>query len=191
GGFDVVIGNPPYGIFLSKEEEKYYKANYPLTSYKINLYILFIERMFQIFDKGIVHFIIPKSLLFNTYFEDIRKYLLSKSKIHEIFMIAEKIFPDAEVGGSLILKYEIVNQNNLDNKLRLISADSYFDYEGQNALVNDIEQNFFLNVPNSEISPIAKGAGRIVKKLNLMQPIKKFYKLKNGLNPGNIKHILI
>ncbi|MCG2462069.1 N-6 DNA methylase [Flavobacteriaceae bacterium F89] len=191
GGFDVVIGNPPYGIFLSKDEEQYYKEKYPLTNYKINLYILFIERMFQIFDKGIIHFIIPKSLLFNTYFEEIRKQLLSQSKVHEVFMIAEKIFPDAEVGGSLILKFEIVGQPNTKNKLRLISADSYFDYEGQNALVNDIEQDFFLSVPHCEISPIAQGADKIVKKLNELKSIKQYYKLKNGLNPGNIKHILI
>ena len=42
-----------------------------LTKYKINLYILFIERIFQVFDKGLVHFIIPKSLLFNTYPTDL------------------------------------------------------------------------------------------------------------------------
>jgi predicted nucleic acid-binding protein len=191
GGFDVIIGNPPYGIFLTSDEEDYYKLKYPLTNYKINLYILFIERMFQIFEKGIIHFIIPKSLLFNTYFEKIREHLLSNSKIHEIFMIAEKVFPDAEVGGSLILKYEIVKKASTDNKLRLISADSYFDYEGQRAIVNDIEQGFFLTVPHFEISPIAEGADKIITKLNKLKKIKSYYKLKNGLNPGNIKHILI
>ena len=41
GGFDVVIGNPPYGIFVSEKEELHYKENFPLTEYKINLYILF------------------------------------------------------------------------------------------------------------------------------------------------------
>lgn len=191
GGFDVVIGNPPYGIFLSDEEDTYYKKNYPLTSYKINLYILFIERMFQIFDKGLVQFIIPKSLLFNTYFKDIREYLLTKSSIHEVFMISEKIFPDAEVGGSLILKYEIVNNPNISNKMKLISADKYFDYDGQTALVNEISQEFFLSVPHFEISPIAEGADLIVEKLHILKTIREFYNLKNGLNPGNIKQILI
>ncbi|AZQ44846.1 Eco57I restriction-modification methylase domain-containing protein [Nonlabens ponticola] len=191
GGFDVVIGNPPYGIFLSDGEEAYYKKNYPLTSYKINLYILFIERMFQIFEKGLIQFIIPKSLLFNTYFKDIREYLLTKSKIHEVFMISEKIFPDAEVGGSLILKYEIVDNPNISNEMKLISADKYFDYDGQTALVNDISQEFFLSVPHFEISPIAEGANLIVKKLHTLKTIREFYTLKNGLNPGNIKQILI
>src|SRR5690554_3875902 len=183
GGFDVVIGNPPYGIFLSENEEKHYKENFPLTNYKINLYILFIERMFQIFDRGLIQFIIPKSLLFNTYFENIREHLLNKSKIHEIFMIGEKVFPDAEVGGSLIIKYEIIKDLETSNKLKLISADKYYDLENNIALVNDIEQQFFLTVPHFEISPIAEGADKILQKLHLLEPISKFYKLKNGLNP--------
>ena len=45
GGFDVVIGNPPYGILIDKETISYYDKHFPLTKYKTNLYILFIERM--------------------------------------------------------------------------------------------------------------------------------------------------
>ncbi|PXX25679.1 Eco57I restriction-modification methylase domain-containing protein [Arenibacter sp. ARW7G5Y1] len=191
GGFDVVIGNPPYGIFISNEEEEYYKVKYPLTNYKINLYILFIERMFQIFDRGLFQFIIPKSLLFNTYFKNIREHLLTQSKVHEIFMISEKVFPDAEVGGSLILKFEIINNPTISNEIKLISVDKYFDYEGQAALLNNITQEFFLSVPHFEISPIAQGADKVVKKLHLLTPIRDYYELKNGLNPGNIKQILI
>lgn len=191
GGFDVVIGNPPYGIFISQGEEEFYKKNYPLTKYKINLYILFIERMFQIFDSGLVHFIIPKSLLFNTYFEDIRKCLLIKSKIYEIFMLAEKVFQDAEVGGSLILKFEPNNLNNGKEEIKLISADTYMDFESNNCIINNIEQEFFLSIPHCEISPIAKGASTVLEKLYKFSTIRDHFKLKNGLNPGNIKHILI
>lgn len=191
GGFDLIIGNPPYGILIDEREEEYYKANFPLTRYKINLYILFIERMFQVFHKGIVHFIIPKSLLFNTYFAEIRKVLLIKSKIHEIFMLAEKVFADAEVGGSLILQFEISETDNTKNKVRLISSNTYFEYELHNCIINDIEQEYFLSTPNYEISPISEGSTEIIKKLISINPIKSYYDLKNGLNPGNIKHILI
>ena len=176
---------------MSKEEEEYYKIQFPLTNYKINLYILFIERMFQIFNRGMFQFIIPKSLLFNTYYKNIREHLLTRSKIHEIFMISEKVFPDAEVGGSLILKFEIVDSSIISNEMKLISVDRFFDLENQSALINNISQDFFLSVPHYEISPIAEGADIIVKRLHLLKPIRDYYELKNGLNPGNIKHILI
>jgi hypothetical protein len=106
-------------------------------------------------------------------------------------MLSEKVFPDAEVGGSLILKYEINHKDNSKEKIRLISADSYFDYEGNKCLINDIEQEFFLKIPHFEISPISKDGSEILKKITKFKPIKTYYKLKNGLNPGNIKHILI
>jgi hypothetical protein len=187
----VVIGNPPYGIFIYSTEEEYYKKNFPLTKYKINLYILFIERMAQVFSKGIFHFIIPKSLLYNTFYEPIRRSLLENSKVHEIFMLSEKVFPDAEVGGSLLLKYELIKKANVYNKARIISADTYFNFEAGKCIVNDIEQEFFLNVPHCEISPISEGSDSILKRLSKFKAIKDFYELKNGLNPGNIKHILI
>ena len=191
GGFDVVIGNPPYGIFLDDNEEDHYKKFFPLTKYKLNLYILFIERMFQIFDKGIVHFIIPKSLLFNTYFDSIREKLLVDSRILEIFMLTEKVFPDAEVGGSLILKFQIAFGDHSKNKLKLISADTYFDFEGNKCLINEVDQDFFLDIPHFEISPVSSGGTEILKKLHSFKPIKDKYKLKNGLNPGNVKDAII
>ena len=191
GGFDVVIGNPPYGIFITEDEEKFYKAHYPLTNYKINLYILFLERMFQVFDKGIVQFIIPKSLLFNTYFQSIRKKLLTDSVIEEVFMISEKVFPDAEVGGSLLIKFDLEKKNIGQNEIKIISTDSFRNYEMQKCLINFVDQEFFLSVPHFEISPIGKGAKTIIQKLNELKKLKEFYNLKNGLNPGNIKGILI
>lgn len=191
GGFDVVIGNPPYGIFMDDSEENHYKEHFPLTRYKLNLYILFIERMFQVFDSGVVHFIIPKSLLFNTYFDSIRKKLLQESIVHEVFMLTEKVFPDAEVGGSLILKFELTNNPNTNHKLRLVSADTYFEYEANKCLINNIEQQFFLDVPHYEISPISSGGSDVLKKLHSFEAIKARYSLKNGLNPGNIKQVLI
>ncbi|MCK5824748.1 MAG: N-6 DNA methylase [Ichthyobacteriaceae bacterium] len=191
GGFDVVIGNPPYGIFINTIEELYYKSKYPLTSYKINLYILFIERMLQLFNKGLFHFIIPKSLLFNTHFEKIRKELLEKTKIHEVLMLSEKVFSDAEVGGSLILKFEINSKNNNKSKIKLITANKYEDCETGRCPISNIEQLFFLNTPNYEISHIAKGADDLIAKLRKYNSISNYYTLKNGLNPGNVKHILI
>ncbi|WP_181248471.1 Eco57I restriction-modification methylase domain-containing protein [Flavobacterium magnum] len=192
GGFDVIIGNPPYGIFIDKEMQDYFKAKFPLTQYKTNLYVLFVERMLQVFEKGIVFFIIPKSLLFNSYYELIRKELILKTELNEIFTITERVFEDAEVGSSLLIKFTIKDDLNKKNIVRLASAEKIKNFISGNGIVeNKIEQNSFLKIPKAEISVISSDSQSIVKKLNQMKTIDSYYTLKNGLNPGNIKHLLV
>jgi len=192
GGFDVVIGNPPYGIFIDEKAQEYFSEYFPLTNYKINLYILFVERMLQIFEKGIVHFIIPKSLLFNTYYEDIRKALIHSSNINEIYTITEKVFDDAEVGGSLLLQFTISKTPNPKNITRLAVADKIENFVLNFGVIeNQQPQEYFLTLPNCEISVTSADSQSILKKLHKLKPIKDYYILKNGLNPGNVKQILI
>lgn len=192
GGFDAVIGNPPYGILIDKRTQSYYNEYFPLTQYKTNLYILFIERMLQIFNKGIIHFIIPKSLLFNTYYEAIRKELIQKTELNEIYTITEKVFEDAEVGSSLLLQFTIKQNINQKNIVRLAVANKIQNFVTEFGVIeNKVPQDFFLNVPNCEISVVSSDSQSLLKKLHKLKPIKEYYSLKNGLNPGNIKQILI
>ena len=192
GSFDIIVGNPPYGIFIDERERNYYSTHFPLTKYKTNLYILFIERMLQIFNNSIVHFIIPKSLLFNSYHGMIRKELLLKTEIDEIFTITEKVFDDAEVGSSLLLKFTLKDNPNPKNIIKLKTTEKVQDITTQSELKeNNIPQEYFLSVPNYEISFVSDSSQGILTKLLKFKTIKDFYILKNGLNPGNIKHILI
>ncbi|WP_394202479.1 Eco57I restriction-modification methylase domain-containing protein [Marinagarivorans algicola] len=192
GGFDVIIGNPPYGILIDKDHEDFYEANFPNASYKKNLYILFLERMTQLFSRGLVHFIIPKSLLFNTYFESIRNHLIKNTKINEIYAITEEVFEGADVGSSVLIQFEVRSSGNSDNHVNLISVEKSRDFvEESNQIKNKLSQSYFLNVPNTEISIFAKEMKTVLEKLNSLFCIKDRYALRNGLNPGNIKHILI
>ena len=48
GGFDIIIGNPPYGAFVSKEEKGFYKSNYKVTEYNYDTYNFFFEKSINI-----------------------------------------------------------------------------------------------------------------------------------------------
>ncbi len=67
GGFDVVIGNPPY-IFtrekLTDDERNYFAERYKASWEKHNTYMLFMERMlFLIRNEGFASYIVPNSWL--------------------------------------------------------------------------------------------------------------------------------
>jgi methylase of polypeptide subunit release factors len=55
GGFDVIVGNPPYvrsRELFSEEEKKYFLKKYETCSYQLDLYKLFIERSLVLVKKS-------------------------------------------------------------------------------------------------------------------------------------------
>lgn len=135
GGFDIVIGNPPYVFtrdadfgddfkeYISKKyftlltaNDKKSKAN---QSGKINLFALFILRgLLECKKGGILTFIVPNNLLRTTTYDLIRKYLLEKSQIDEIVDLGSGVFDN--VTASTII-FRVSNQANLLNKTNIIT----------------------------------------------------------------------
>ena len=80
GGFDVVIGNPPYVRIhlLDKIQLDYFKDRYSVCKGQIDLYSLFIEKSISYLSKsnGLVSFIVPRFLKFNIDSEEVRKLFL-------------------------------------------------------------------------------------------------------------------
>jgi len=100
GGFDVVIGNPPY-VYARDIENKikaYLVENYKCASYQIDLYILFIERsVFLIKSNGKVSFIVPNTWLNNLLLAPVRTYLLKTVKFDNFVSMPSDVFQDANV----------------------------------------------------------------------------------------------
>ena len=60
GGFDCVIGNPPYGAFFSQLEKAYIKQIYKAYKYRFDSYIYFIEKAIRLTKiGGWISFITP------------------------------------------------------------------------------------------------------------------------------------
>ena len=103
GGFDVVIGNPPYVNAndlkknLSELEYNYLKNNYETAKGTVDLYIYFFEKGLDIINrKGKLSYITPNRFLSASYGKALREYLIFKYKIEKIIDYSDKnVFPDA------------------------------------------------------------------------------------------------
>jgi type I restriction-modification system DNA methylase subunit len=105
GGFDIVLGNPPF-VFggntgISTENKQRYKEIYESGSGKINLFTIFIERGSQLLaPNGVLSYILPNTLLRVTSYKKIRNYILNNLQIEEILDLDVGVF--AEVTASTI-----------------------------------------------------------------------------------------
>lgn len=83
---DVIIGNPPWGAKLSKEEKDYFKSNYSIGKVGLNTFTLFIERSLELLKTsgGKLGFLIPEAYLKIKNHQLSRKQLLKKTKIKSL-----------------------------------------------------------------------------------------------------------
>jgi len=106
-GFDVVIANPPYIYSMNnnftKSEKLYFNKTYPLTSYQLNTFSLFIELSFELLRKdGYCAFIVPNTILTLRQFSDMRNALISNTADLHLINSKDKIFEDAHIDNCII-----------------------------------------------------------------------------------------
>jgi type I restriction-modification system DNA methylase subunit len=115
GGFDVVIGNPPYVVYIKsvfgEKVVDYVNENYIYAEYNPNTYALFTDLGLNkiLKNKGRLGFIIPNSWLEGNYFSQMRNSLYSMN-VDEIVYLKDTVFD--EVVETLILLVENIEATN-------------------------------------------------------------------------------
>ncbi|MFM7910523.1 MAG: Eco57I restriction-modification methylase domain-containing protein, partial [Microcystis sp.] len=96
-GFDVIIGNPPYGVKFKEMEKSFYKTKYPISSQgKIDSFKLFYERAYQLLKSQYYQcYIAPNTFLYNTQSESLRSFLIQNTHIIKAIELRKNIFEDA------------------------------------------------------------------------------------------------
>lgn len=107
GGFDVVIGNPPYVQLQSmgKMSDVYAKCGYEVYNKSADLYCLFYEKGCKLLkEKGYLGFIASNKWLKANYGEDLRRFIVTKTNpLLLIDFPGVKIFPDATVDPQILV----------------------------------------------------------------------------------------
>jgi methylase of polypeptide subunit release factors len=122
GGFDIVIGNPPYVLLQNSsipiEIQNKYKSLYKCSQYKVDLYHLFMEQSCSLCsNKGIVTLITPISYLMNEHNDKLRNILITQTSILFIVRFYISLFENASVDNAIIIGQK---KNNSDNYIKVI-----------------------------------------------------------------------
>ena len=104
GGFDIVIGNPPYGVSIKDDYRKAVVASWGnVPDYEIYYYFIVLAAPL-LKEKGIMSFIIPNTFLFNTFAKHFREMLVEKWNVLEILDCTKfPIFESAVVRNAINL----------------------------------------------------------------------------------------
>ena len=123
GHYDKVIGNPPYGAWQDYKKRDLLKKKYA-GQYVKETYSLFLFRCISVLKmNGRLSFIIPDTYLFLNMHKNLRRLLLTKTKIDEILIFPSKFFPGVSFGYSnlSIITLERCNTDSaLENTVRIV-----------------------------------------------------------------------
>jgi len=108
GGFDVVIGNPPY-IFardmkFTDEDKQYYYQHYTLAQYQLNTYALFIEASLNLTRAdAMLGVIVPNTWLTIEKMSKLRRFLVHSYARLNIVNVEDAAFGGANVENTVVI----------------------------------------------------------------------------------------
>jgi type I restriction-modification system DNA methylase subunit len=124
GGFDVVIGNPPYvnAIELKKsysdEEYNYLKKQYVTAKGTVDLYIYFFEKgLSMLKPNGVLAFITPNRYLSASYGIALRQLIINQYSFYQLIDYSDKkVFEDASTYPVITMIQNGMNESVLCGK---------------------------------------------------------------------------
>lgn len=115
-GFDIVIGNPPYGAKFSEEEKKFLLKKYPtVPDYESADFFIDMSRDL-LCENGILSYIVPNMFMANVYAKKYRKTLLENWRFIQIDNLSDiDVFDTAKVRNVIVFLEK--NKSDFSSKM--------------------------------------------------------------------------
>jgi type I restriction-modification system DNA methylase subunit len=184
GGFDVVMGNPPYGMTSHIFPNNFLSDQFVSSEGRDDSYKLFIETA-TIFSNtnGMISYIIPNTLLTNQLDAKLPQLLISRYSIQKIITFSFDIFDDPTVHPCVVI---IQKCYSLDKRMRVKSnVISPHDLESSAEFTQDTDK--FLQTKYSLISiPSDVRVSVVIDKLEKCgSPLGDFMYVRQCIKTGN------
>jgi type I restriction-modification system DNA methylase subunit len=128
GGFDVIIGNPPYGDYFNESEKTYLLKKFASSfSGTFDMYILFFDVALKLIkSKGKLCYITPNTFVDYSQFSGLRNILMKGNNIEQVIGLSN-VFEDAIVDTAIISLTKNDNQEKFFKGIHIKEKISSFD----------------------------------------------------------------
>ena len=147
GGFDIIVGNPPY-VQLSMNKElnpklkEYLIDRYGSSMGRLNTFGFFTKLGIDLLNNnGILGFIIPNTILTQDYYEKLREQILTSCKINSITSFSDMQFKAVVENVIFTLQKTDSENKRMKNISTIYGVDDNLNFGQQ----NQIEQRIFAN----------------------------------------------
>ncbi|PIP11174.1 MAG: hypothetical protein COT46_07815 [Sulfurimonas sp. CG08_land_8_20_14_0_20_36_33] len=190
GGFDVVIGNPPYvrQEMIDSDIKEKYMLMYPhVATSTADLYVYFYEHSMKcLSEKGLLGFITPNKWMERKYGMKLRSYL-KEFNIQKIINYGElNIFEDASTEPAIVI---IKNQKNFSDiaylMVKSLEEAQAFDYKTSLYKKSDLSDEIW-KFTNPLVSSILNKFKNVNTTLHEYTNGGVYYGIKTGLNEAFI-----
>jgi type I restriction-modification system DNA methylase subunit len=191
GGFDCVVGNPPYVSIEStrKDVTEFYLKTYKSAYGRVNTFSLFIEKAISLLKKnGNCGLIISNRILTNTQLTPLRKLLLENCEIKSILSFKKSVF------GVAVDTAVITFQRKTPSQEQTIEIwYNIIDLVREKFEVNTVLQSTFLENQSYvfNVKQMEKFKKLIQKVREKSIPLEKVCDVKDGIILGAIKDLLL
>jgi len=122
-GFDVVIGNPPYGAEFPNATDDYLKKKFHTFVWRGESYLVFIEQAIHLLKlKGLLGYIVPDTYLNLGFTQSLRTFLLQHSKLREIVNLPSNVFSGGTVDTTLLFAEKVKQAANFHETKVLVKV---------------------------------------------------------------------
>jgi len=127
GGFDIVVGNPPYvrTQVMGSNTTEYSKTNYVASSKgNFDIYVVFVEKAITILnDKGVMGYILPHKFFTARYGMPLRKLIAEKQNLKKIIHFGDQqVFDNATTYTCLLFLNKHANKKFYFERINDIST---------------------------------------------------------------------
>ncbi|MFA5293035.1 MAG: TaqI-like C-terminal specificity domain-containing protein [Phycisphaerae bacterium] len=148
GGFDAVIGNPPYiqlsmSAYYDEDVNQYLSHNYSSSMGRLNTYGFFIEKALRILvgKDGLLSFIVPNTILTQEYYQSLRQQIL-QYQLNNITTYNFPVFQRAVVETTVFV---IKKHSQNKNVVNIVECDN----KSMSYQMRKIQQKTFLKSHNN------------------------------------------